>query len=881
MDDQGCSAHRAAPKRESIGGVQMEAMNAPAKPEAAPAREMPAKREIEAQLGIRKGSKAIPLLLLLVTTILFVVYSLPPGLDQVADKLGIAKPASGEVKLQTIVDAVTSDAQRAQFEQKFKDLGVGGFVSNFLQPLAKAYLDQLIEDLTEIATNIVTTAWQLSLYALVPGLAGLIYRRNFWTWFLVAFAVLLAVNSSGFGSIATAKSMPLSGEIFFLLASQVILLLLANRLRRHASNSGLVPPRLHNGLLAALLVFVAVACIYGWGPGRTAAKSADTTAAATPVQKSEGARDEAQRAGRAPSQRAPSRAPSSDAQPSEPTQAAPASEPQNAADPAATASRRAPDAPASPSPGSTPSSQPTSTQNSGPPAGTASDTTASTELGRSWIWAFLGDGFWGWVYKWEFVLIGLPLIYTLLRNSAYWSGRTPKNIVVCLDGTSNTPDQFELGLLAQTNVFKLFRMLKADKRGSFIPTGRFDASLCKIYDNKQVAFYFTGVGNRFDNDPITQTLGMAAGIGASGIVERAYLDVMRVYRPGDRVFIFGFSRGAAIARLLARAIDARGAPRSVWTLRLMDRHWTVWTSRRKHKAVPIDVLGCWDTVGSFGLAKTIAGINFQQMNMFKDLTVPENVRRAYHMVALDEMRDSFEPTLMDPDPITPERITEVWFSGDHANVGGGWATDRLSDVTLDFLLRHISSGYARDATATAGEETWGIYLSAANGEAVADAAAKAPGAMVLHPDPLGQLRSWSSMLYTYRPRKLPLHAVISEAVFERMTKTLPVYAPQSLFDHNDELDRRRDTIEAKVAKLVETDSLSEDERTAIIAFKGKLRMTRWPQYLESLMSRRPPPTPPRQLLSNEVHGIEPPPTWIERRLGLRIGSADKAGAAAG
>ena len=48
-------------------------------------------------------------------------------------------------------------------------------------------------------------------------------------------------------------------------------------------------------------------------------------------------------------------------------------------------------------------------------------------------------------------------------------------------------------------------------------------------------------------------------VGAEDLVERAYLDLVRVYRPNDRVFIFGFSRGAAITRLLARVIDARGA----------------------------------------------------------------------------------------------------------------------------------------------------------------------------------------------------------------------------------------------------------------------------------------------------------------------------------
>ncbi len=255
------------------------------------------------------------------------------------------------------------------------------------------------------------------------------------------------------------------------------------------------------------------------------------------------------------------------------------------------------------------------------------------------------------------------------------------------------------------------------------------------------------------------------------------------------------------------------------------------------------MLGCWDTVGSFGVAKTIAGINFQQLNMFKDLTIPDNVAQAYHMLALDEQRDSFEPTLMDPDPIRPERIIEVWFAGDHANIGGGWATDSLSDVTLDFLLRRMSSGYATDddpdvRKVKAGDETWGGYLTAEKKDKADLTERQTDDASWVDPDPLGQVRQWFSNLYAYRPRKLPLHAVISESVFDRMTLSMPVYAPQALFNLNDDLDAKRDLIDEKVAKLVETQSLVEAEREKIINYKNKLRLRRWPEYWAELIDNR-------------------------------------------
>ncbi|MBX9925471.1 MAG: DUF2235 domain-containing protein [Hyphomicrobiaceae bacterium] len=755
------------------------------------------------QLNIRKGSLAVPIGLLLLTILLFIVKALPSGFDQLGSSLGITASPHAPLKLEAIVKAFETEDAQKKFWSDIKAFTAWDYVDKIGRPLLKVYLDQLLFDLVDIAKSLVATVLQLSAFSLIPGLAGMIYRRNFTRWFLISFASLMAINASGmFGSLTTAQPMPGSGSIFFFIVGQVIVLMLAYRLKRHARGPNLLPPRVHNWLLGTVLVLVGVACWQGWGPGYSAGASA-TQAGAGPAQ---------------------------------PLSQSPSSQLATATPAATSAGNPAADTATAP-----------------PPAAKISvPESAATATGtRSWVWGFLGSGLTGWIYKWEFILLGLPLIYTLLRNSAAWTTSAPKYIVVCLDGTSNTPDQMEMGFLAQTNVFKLFRMLKADKQGMFVPTDQFDASLCKRYADKQIAFYYAGVGNKYDNDPVLQVLGLATGKGADDIVERAYLDIVRVYNPGDRIFICGFSRGAAITRLLARTIDARGAPRSVWTMRLLGKHRTLWTSP-KRTPMPIEVLGCWDTVASFGVAKTIAGINFQQINLFKDLTIPDNVAKAYHMVALDEQRAEFEPTLMDPDPIRLERIVEVWFAGDHANVGGGWATDKLSDITLDFLLSRTSSGYANDTSKKAGDESWGLYLAAVKADKTDGASdMTGDGVMAVDPEPLGQVRHWFSNIYNYRPRKLPLHAVISETVFERMKSSVPVYAPQSLFDLNDGLDAKRDMIEAKVLKLVETRSLEEAEHKAMLEFKDKLRLTRWPDYWQGVVSARRPP-PPELALANAV-----------------------------
>ena len=725
-----------------------------------------------AQMGIKKGSLIWPILALVVAALVLVVYFQPAGNTPLNDLFKkVCNGVSGKTMDATVQEPFARECFNIQSPEQlnsksdgFKQFGIvkkwdiiyelysikdgpartdpdvlnstiwwGLFVDTI-----KEYTKGLFSKFGEITYGLLKATAFAGFVSLIPGLAGMIYRRNFWGWFLIPFIALFVIASGIIGQKST------EAMLLFFLVSQLLVVLLALRLRRYSRSIGPVPTTVHNWLLAATLSLVAAAWWFGWG-------------------------------------------------------------------------------------------------------------------GRIWSsWS-------GW-YQWEFILFGLPILYLLLRRSDVWRGREPKNIVMCLDGTTNTPDQFEFGRLAQTNVFKLFKMLKSDARKSVDASSRaFNASLSKRYKDKQIALYYSGVGNRFENDPIVQLLGGATGLGASSVVDRAYLDLMRVYRPGDRILIFGFSRGAAIARLLARAIDQKGAPKTIWTLRLFGRHWTIWRSKRdprRNKMVPVTVLGCFDTVGAFGIAKNIAGLNFQNIDLFKDLTVPDNVEQAYHMVALDEMREEFEPTLMEPDPIQPARIVEVWFSGDHANIGGGWATTKLSDLTLDFLLKKVSSGYAFDNGMTPGQETWGLYLSAVNSNKVTAKDPDTNGAFVdidgqkpfvLHPDPLGQLRQWKSTLYVYKPRQLPHHAVISETVFERMANAAPLYAPPSLFNLHDELDKKRKSVNSAVTRLKETDSLTLEEHNAILAFKDKLHLTRWPQYAEFLNSLPTLPRKPEAKLTNEAY----------------------------
>jgi hypothetical protein len=598
------------------------------------------------------------------------------------------------------------------------------FPASVVQNQASVYADDLSANYPAILRGQLQTIWIAALYALVPGVAGMVYRRAFVAWFGTALVMLLAINWAAdaidFGSVAPVH-LRSTETAFHLVEEAIVLLLIGFRLRRQSVLGAERPDRLRAIGLAIALLLLAGFELYWLYP---------------------------------------------------------------------TIFRR-------------------------------------HSLEAAGLLMFV-----------SFVLV------TQTRPKA----RTDhaKNIVVCLDGTWNQPGQTDFAREAVTNVFKLFRLCKGSASSE-----SYHASQFKVYADpqtgiKQVALYYQGVGNKLDNSELGQVLGGGFGLGASAIVERAYLDVVKAYRPGDRIFVFGFSRGAAIARLVAGVIGRRGVPMSLWTLRVFGRHWLLWKSR-KALDVKIEVLGCWDTVGSFGISKNVMGIPFQRVNLLKDLSVSLSVKRAYHMVALDETRDSFEPTLMDLDPTAPDRITEVWFSGNHSNVGGGYATDHLSDVTLDFLLKRISSGYASDQGQVPGDESWGLYLSARRADA---AIAGGDGVASINPDPRGTIRHSTGPVYSHAPRKLPAHAVIYDSVFDRMYDSLPVYAPQSLFDLNQELVKKRTSIEAEVGHMVATASLDAEGSARILDWNARhLSLSKWSTYAQSVAAI---PREPRSSIPSEL-----------------------------
>jgi uncharacterized protein (DUF2235 family) len=278
-----------------------------------------------------------------------------------------------------------------------------------------------------------------------------------------------------------------------------------------------------------------------------------------------------------------------------------------------------------------------------------------------------------------------------------------KNIVICSDGTGNSAVK-DRG----TNVFKIFESI--DLNGH-----RFNPKL-----DPQVPIYDDGVGTE-DFRPIKIFAGIT-GWGLSRNVKQLYKELCRIYDPGDKLFLFGFSRGAFTVRTLAGfigkcgIIDAQKQPtakafddcvnraykayRSCYRTVLMRllRGQATATATEEFKVrychaqqTKIHFIGVWDTVDAVGLPFHVSDLINALIYRFKfpNQRLSEHVDHAYHALAVDDDRHSFHPLLWDqrvPNQDKLQKIEQVWFAGAHANVGGGYPKQGMSLTAIHWLM---------------------------------------------------------------------------------------------------------------------------------------------------------------------------------------------------
>ncbi|HSB11397.1 MAG TPA: DUF2235 domain-containing protein [Blastocatellia bacterium] len=262
---------------------------------------------------------------------------------------------------------------------------------------------------------------------------------------------------------------------------------------------------------------------------------------------------------------------------------------------------------------------------------------------------------------------------------------------LCLffDGTWNEPG-------SHTNVWRLYLMLGL--------TGRDGVS--------QKTFYEEGVGTHWYD----RVSGGAFGTGLPQNIRGAYRWLMEHYNPGDEIFLFGFSRGAFTARSLAGLIARCGILRpeaalsftqlysryekgeqvrpiyqlirEKATLKNLDFEEKVLLDHSYYRRNLIKMIGVWDTVGSLGVPGS------RRSSKYHNTHLSMVVQNAYQALATDEYRQpywailwtTFVPEAKEPELRPDERMIEQrWFSGAHANVGGGYAADLLPQRPLRWI----------------------------------------------------------------------------------------------------------------------------------------------------------------------------------------------------
>ncbi|KAJ7441214.1 hypothetical protein FB451DRAFT_1441433 [Mycena latifolia] len=276
------------------------------------------------------------------------------------------------------------------------------------------------------------------------------------------------------------------------------------------------------------------------------------------------------------------------------------------------------------------------------------------------------------------------------------------NAVISIDGTSN---QFGV---RNTNVVELHSRVLTDK------------------STNQSKYYNCGIGTyvpyenttslKYLRQKLDNGLDLAFALNFKNIILKAYRWLSQTYKPGDKIFFFGFSRGAYQVRTLAGMIQTVGLIEP-GNEELIPFAYEIYLERHKGKVtdeaqeiaknfkktfsrdVRIHFLGAWDTVSSVGVFRG------------KPLPLTSSARHICtfrHALALDECRVKFLLEYVDgggstvssnsTDAGNPIDVKEVWFAGTHSDIGGGIKKNldlNLSSVPLLWMETEAASAGLR------------------------------------------------------------------------------------------------------------------------------------------------------------------------------------------
>ncbi|KAF8600993.1 hypothetical protein BDV93DRAFT_446563 [Ceratobasidium sp. AG-I] len=234
-----------------------------------------------------------------------------------------------------------------------------------------------------------------------------------------------------------------------------------------------------------------------------------------------------------------------------------------------------------------------------------------------------------------------------------------RNLVVCIDGTSN---QFSD---KNTNVIELYSHIKKD--------------------DSQLTYYNSGIGTfaepswrsyTYMKQVLDNVIDLAIAWNLEKVIIGAYRWLSDTYQPGDQIFLFGFSRGAYQVRALAGMIHNIGLLHPgnqeqipfAWELyakcdparnNLYQSKIDTFKKAFSRNEVDVRFLGAWDTVSSVGVVRG---------KLLPSVQTCAHVKRFRHALALDERRVKFLPEHVRPKEDDPDHVKEVWFAGTHSDM---------------------------------------------------------------------------------------------------------------------------------------------------------------------------------------------------------------------
>jgi uncharacterized protein (DUF2235 family) len=221
-----------------------------------------------------------------------------------------------------------------------------------------------------------------------------------------------------------------------------------------------------------------------------------------------------------------------------------------------------------------------------------------------------------------------------------------------------------------------------------------------LNNEANIAFYFSGVAS--DN---RSTLGSrAAGIGLSDLIQQVYVNICSNFNGGDeestpdKLYLFGFSRGAFIVQLVCRLIDEYGLLHAdrINLFNELYRHWLGKNKNLDKEAFKAD--NCWNNtrVEFVGLFDSVFGIYNEDRNSpllkpaaDKERQLPAVVKAGVHLLSIDEGRRYFAPYLWKGISKPGQTLLQIWMPGNHTDVGGGYGEDLLSAIALRRMLELV------------------------------------------------------------------------------------------------------------------------------------------------------------------------------------------------